>query len=358
MPVIRTLWSRVYIAIATLSWGVLIAGFGFHAALSYILLIVAGESALTETLTTFAYYYVTTATTVGYGDLSPATDNGRLAALLLILPGSIALFTAVLGKAVADIGNFWRQRMNGMGNFSKRAGHTVIVGWQGARTRRLIAGLMADDMGGERPVLIAPALDENPYPECVDFVLSEGVSDFSAFSRAGAANATALIIRGDSDDDTMAGSLAARAAAPSVHLVAYFESDAHAALIRRQVPDIEAVSSMSADLLVRAARDPGASRLAELMFSGDTDDTAFSMPLPAAAGGAAYRQAAAALKDRHDVTVIGLRCNAEQKVDLNCSSDRMLKEGDTLFYIADSRLDGSLIDWASIHGKNLQETNQ
>lgn len=348
MPVIRGIWQRVYVAIATLSWGILIAAFITHAIVSYAFFVHAGEDGLTETVLTFAYYYVTTATTVGYGDLSPSTGEGRLVAAVLVLPGSIALFTAFLGKAIADVGGFWRRRLNGLGDYSDRAGHTIIVGWQGGRTRRLIKMMIEDFPDGERPVLIAPELEENPMPTQVDFVRTESLSSVETYERAGSARARSVVVRGNSDDDTLAATLAARAAAPQAHVVAYFEDERSATLVTRHDSGIEAIASIGTELMVRASRDPGASRLADLMFSSETKDTAFSLQVPGSVASICYMTALAELKRSHDVLLLGV-CDANGEVDLNCSAGTRFSGGQTLFYIANRRLDPSQIDWSAMH---------
>ena len=237
MPIIRSLWHRVYIAIATLSWGVLAGFFLVHALLSYLAFVAAGEKDLTDHAITFAYFYTTTATTVGYGDLSPKSDGGRLANVLLVLPGSIALFTAFLGKAIADIGAIWRRRLQGLGDFSEdRSGHTLVVGWQGTRTRRLIEGLLHDS-GGSPIVLLATGIAENPMPADIDFIASDGLSHPEFYVRAAAGKAATVVIRGRDDDETMAATLAAHAAAPDAHIVAHFGDEGAARLIRTQFPD-------------------------------------------------------------------------------------------------------------------------
>ena len=168
MPVIVGLWQRVYVAIATLSWTVLGVCFLAHALLSYALFLTAGEVKLTDSAITFAYFYMTTATTVGYGDLSPGSEAGRLANVLVVLPGSIALFTVFLGKAVSSISGFWRRRLQGHGDFSERSGHTLVVGWQGMRSRRLIEGLLRDGQQqaqhpiGQDPRLSRPGRRHHP----------------------------------------------------------------------------------------------------------------------------------------------------------------------------------------------------
>ncbi|WP_126174222.1 potassium channel family protein [Altericroceibacterium xinjiangense] len=350
MPIVQTALQRLYVAIATLSWGVLAAAFLAHMALSWLLLRLAGETDLTSEWLTFGYFYMTTATTVGYGDLSPSLPGGRLAAILVILPGAIALFTAFLGKAVSDIGGFWRRRLQGQGNFSRRLGHTLIVGWRENHTRQLIEGLQSDGAGHERIVLLAPGLDSNPLPDTVDFVGAQSLSDFDSFSRAGAAGATTVVVRGASDDETLAATLAARAAAPKAHVVAFFQDEGAARLIRNQLPDVEVITSIATQLMVRSARDPGASRLAELMFCHDTQDTAFSLKVPDLAGELTYFGLLCGLKQRHDLTLIGLCREDDGEIDLNCPPDRRVRTGDTVFYIADHRIGAGMIDWAACQG--------
>lgn len=347
MPFVVNVWQRTYVAIATLSWTVLAICFLFHALLSYLLFHWTGEAKLTSSVITFAYFYMTTATTVGYGDLSPGSEAGRLANVLIVLPGSISLFTVFLGKAVTSISGFWRRRLQGLGDFSERTGHTLVVGWQGTRSRRLIEGLLHDQHGAGT-VLLARGITENPMPDDIDFVVAEQLSDLASYGRAGAAGAQTLIIRGADDDETLAATLAARAAAPAAHIVAHFQEEGAAQLVRHQFPTIEVITSIAAGLLVRSARDPGASQLAALMFASNSVDTAFSMKVPSGAGPLRYVDVLLALKQRHGLTLIGLCRDGASKVDLNCPVDCEVGAGDTLFYIADHRVTAGDVAWATL----------
>lgn len=346
MPIVVNLWQRVYVAIATLSWSVLAVCFIVHALLSYLLFAAVGEAKLTDSAITFAYFYTTTATTVGYGDLSPGGDAGRLVNVLIVLPGSIALFTVFLGKVVSSMSTFWRRRLQGLGDFSKRSGHTLVVGWQGVRSRQLIEGLLRDRQpDSPRIVLLARGLAANPMPDEIDFVAAEQLSEGASYLRAGAALAHTVVLRGADDDETLAATLAAHRAALRAHIVAHFQEEGAAALIRHQFPDIEVVPSIAAGLLVRAARDPGASQLAALMFTSQSIDTAFSMKLPLHAGPLSYLEVLIGFKRKHGMTLVGL-CRADaRKVDLNCPADCEVGPGDTLFYIADRRVGADEVDW-------------
>lgn len=349
MPLIVNLWQRIYVAIATLSWTVLGACFLVHAALSYLLFHFAGEAKLTASAITFAYFYTTTATTVGYGDLSPATEAGRLANVLVVLPGSIALFTVFLGKVVSSISTFWRRRLQGLGDYSERSGHTLVVGWQGGRSRRIIHGLLRDrQAGGPRIVLLARGLAANPMPDEIDFVTAEQLSEESSYVRGGAASAQTIVIRGADDDETLAATLAADSAALRAHIVAYFHEESGAELVRRQLPGVEVITSIAADLLVRAARDPGASQLAALMFANHSIDTAYSLKVPIHASGLDYLDVLVSLKRSHALTLVGLCRAGARSVDLNCPADCPVSGGDTLFYIADHRVSPDAVDWAAM----------
>ncbi|MEG3694111.1 ion channel, partial [Vibrio coralliirubri] len=69
-----------------------------YIALSWSMLYLAGETDLTSSVTVFAYYLVVTASTVGYGDLSPTTVAGQWIVILFVIPGGLSLFAALLGK--------------------------------------------------------------------------------------------------------------------------------------------------------------------------------------------------------------------------------------------------------------------
>lgn len=357
MPLFDVLVRRIYVAIATVSWSALFAVMLVHGLLSYILLAICGEPELIGNLVGFIYFYVVTATTVGYGDMSPTTAAGRIASIVVIIPGAIAIFTAILGKAITDVGSIWRRRMNGYGDYSERDGHTVILGWQSIRTRRLIELLLADRGDGERIILVDKSLEQNPMPDVIDYVRSDALSTPSGLQRAGLDRAARVIIRGADDDETIAATLAASSAKSTAHIVAHFEDERAVELISRQCPDVEAVGSLSAELLVRASRDPGASRVADRLLSAESEDTAFSMIVPSGTAPISYFDAMVGLKRHYGMTLVGLSGPDDRNVDLNCPTDQRIRAGDQLFYIGDERQLPDEVLWGSLTQEKLPVTS-
>ncbi|MHA1564962.1 MAG: potassium channel family protein, partial [Alphaproteobacteria bacterium] len=138
MPIfLSRLVKALYIKVSSLDWSVVIGVALLHFAISWIALawLDGGEVSSSGI---FWYFYITTATTVGYGDFSPATAAGRLITTLWIMPGGIALFTTIVAKAIQAFTDGWRKKVRGLGSYEDLEGHIVILGWQGARTRSMV----------------------------------------------------------------------------------------------------------------------------------------------------------------------------------------------------------------------------
>lgn len=348
MPILGTIGRRIYLAVADLTWSAIVAILAVHVLGTWVGLRLAGEDHLTADLRDFLYFYVTTASTVGYGDLSPASHAGRLVGAAWLLPGAVALFTLALGKTATGLGTLWRRRMDGAGDYGTRTGHTVILGWQGARTRRLVEQLSRDAANGDRPVLVSKSLDRNPMPDEIDFVAVDALSVPDGHARAGAAGARTVIVRGEDDDETLAATLAAVTSFPGAHVVAHFEDERARDLILRQCPTVEAVSSLSTEILVRASRDPGASRVADLLFDAGSGDTVYSMTVPhGVPADVDYARALAGLRSGHAITLIGA-ADPGGATDLNRPADTPVVAGSTLYYIGDARVDAADVRWGSL----------
>ncbi|WP_040488940.1 ion channel [Fulvimarina pelagi] len=349
MPLFLKVARRAYIAIAELTWGAVLFLFVAHLFVSYILLGIVGEDGLTGDVATYIYYYGVTATTVGYGDLSPAGTAGRLIAAFFVIPGAIAIFTAVLGKLLSGISGVWRKRMQGAGDFSTRVGHMIVLGWQEGASQQLLSMLSGERASDEAlPVLVSRSLAQNPMSDQIDFVRAERLADPEALERAGISGARGVVVRGENDDETLAAALVSATLNSSIHVVAYFEYQRTAEIAERQAARIETITSLSPELLVRAARDPGSSQVAKLLLSASTADTAFSMLLPEGRAPIRYGDALIGLRRSCNATLVGV--GRAGKVDLNCPADDPISSGDTIYYISDNRLDAGAIDWSAMEG--------
>jgi voltage-gated potassium channel len=342
-PLQRLLLS-IYRHVAILSWPSLMGLVGVHFLVSWLGYTAAHEDKLSD-FQTFWYFYAVTVTTIGYGDFTPGTTGGRLVTVFWVMPGGIALFTAVIAKLVQTISTTWTKRMRGEGDYSEMQGHLVILGWSPARTPRLVHLLLADKHYEHAGiVLVGRKIERNPMPEQLKFVRAETLSSPEALRRSAAADAEAVIAVGENDNETLAIGLAIGALERPPRIVAHFQDEAVAGLLRAHCPSAECSVSISVEMLARVAQDPGSSEVQRQIVSPVDSPTQFSLDVPAGVGVFSYGAALAFFKARHDATVIACRRPGDPVV-VNARETHMNGPGDTLFVLSDQRIKSHEVDW-------------
>jgi len=339
---LKTLYSHF----TRLSWDALLMLVVAHALIAYAGIRFFETGEIIEPVA-FWYYYVTTSTTIGYGDLVPKTAGGRLFTTLWIMPGGVMLFTASIAKFIQFIADRWRKRMRGEADYSYLEDHIVILGWQGLRTRHMVEEIIADVGATRREIVLCTTKDiENPMPEAVKFVRDKALSNAGLHRRAGSAGAGVILVLGHDDNDTLAAALAAVSANDRAHLVAYFEQQSFADLLNAHCPHAETMVSLSTEMMVRAALDPGSSRVHRDLLSVVGGQNNFSMRVPADAPVLRYGALLQSLKQHHNVTLIAVANDtAGSGLRPNAAGDTEVRAGAVLYYIAARRLDPSQVDW-------------
>lgn len=333
---LKHLTSSFFAQFGWLRLGLLIL---LHMLVSFGGLLFWRESHLIKDGITFAYFYLTTTTTVGYGDLSPTTEYGRLFVAGWMMLGGIALITTVIGKATNSVINIWRRYMQGQGDYANYCDHTLVIGWEPHTTERVIELLFQDETSNdERIILCDSSLEENPFPGRTSFVKVESLTSANQLTRAGVQGAERILVRTRSDEQTLAIVLTLNQLEPSGHVVAHFDSSETATLARSYASGLECTSSMALEMLVRSSQDPGSSSVTNELLKVGQGATQYCLSVPEHFGesrvGHIYQQ----LKDNHNATLVGYRAQGALQVQINPEANLMLRGGGELFYIASHRL--------------------
>lgn len=195
-------------------------------------------------------------------------------------------------------------------------------------------------------VLCAHQEMENPLPDLVKFVRGTTLADENLHLRAGGAQAHTIIVFGEDDGETLTAGLAAAALNQSAHHVAYFRDKASAKLYKAHCKKSEAVVSVGVEIVVRAAQDPGSSRVIHDLLSSVEGQFEVSLQVPAHLPPMRYDDLLLALKRDNSVTLIGVAGNAyDAQIHLNAKGSRMVQPGDVLYLIAPRRVDAAEIKW-------------
>ena len=336
--------------ITGLSWDTIVLLAVGHFAISWAAITLTGGEELAGG-GIFWYFYITSATTVGYGDYSPATWGGRLITVAWIMPGGIALFTTIIAKAVQQISDRWRKSVRGQSSYANLVDHIVILGWHGFRTQRMVDQLRGDTGEKEREIVLCSAQDiENPMPDRVGFVRDAELNTPDVLDRAGVATAWYIIALGHDDSETLAAALGAAAVNHDAHIVAYFDHESFADLLKAHCPHAECSVSLSIELMVRSAQDPGSSRVQRQLLSTLEGPTQFSLNVPSETGAVSYGALFATLKETHDATLIGVAESAlGDDLILNAPSDHRVDAGTIIYFLAARRIDPGEIDWPALN---------
>jgi len=237
--------------------------------------------------------------------------------------------------------------VRGQSSYEKLANHIVILGWHGFRTQRMVDQLRGDIAEKDREIVLCTVqATENPMPDQVRFVRGAELNTPDVLTRAGVATAGDIIALGHDDSETLAAALGAAAVNQDAHIVAYFDHESFADLLKAHCPQAECNVSLSIELMVRSAQDPGSSRVQRQLLSTLEGPTQFSLKVPEGAGAVSYGTLFATLKENHDATLIGVAESAlGDDLILNAPSGHRIDPGTIVYFLAARRIAPGEIDW-------------
>jgi voltage-gated potassium channel len=323
---------RFYLAAADLHPGILVLLLFVHMLASYALLLVTREVDLTPVVP-FIYWYATTASTVGYGDLSPKSDAGRMVSAFFVMPGAIAIFTTAIARSFAGIAEVVQRRQRGMGDYEELTGAVILVGYDAARTPQMVDEIFADRGFGGAPMVLVTTEELGDSDPRYRYVRARSLTAPAELARAGVTSATRVIVFGANDAETLASALAVTALNAAGHIVCFFDDSDTARLLEAHCPRVEVVLTPAVELVVKALSDPGSSRfLMQLASHTDAGATLYTM---VAARSDSFTAAAARLREADAILVAHCSaCETQPRFEL----DGQVEAGDRLFYIARRRI--------------------
>ncbi|WP_298818952.1 ion channel [uncultured Roseibium sp.] len=350
MPLLQLVISRLYQHILELKLWLLSTLICGYLLISWLLFFLAGEAGLTSNPLTFIYFAATTASTVGYGDLSPETGAGRMVAAFWFFPGALLIFSAVLGRLTGMLVEGVRRMADGNGNYERIQNATVIVGYHRDKTPLMVENLVAGQDGDEKIIILASEKNVE-VPEGVRFVRAERLDALQSLRRAAITGSQKVLVYAATDAETFNTCLAIRELNEVVHIAAYFE-DRDTAKRAGKLANIEPVVSNACEALVRAAQDPGAGEILMALSTAGLGATIYSAIVEAdnpMATGILEKALAGS-----EGTLIAISQPEDKNFVFRPFPDS-LKSGGSVYYLANKRLSASEIS-AGLEGTDVRIT--
>ena len=276
------------------------------------------------------YWAVVTLTTVGYGDIVPASKIGKLFALMIIISGP-----AVLSLITASIASIFIERKikEGKGlETIKDKGHIIICGWN-ENGEKVIDGLLLQAKGTPPKIVLISELDRDEvqsiqynYEEYdLRFVRGNFVKE-DVLARANIKRASSAIVLADisgghsienADERTIFGSMAIKSMASKVRTCAellHKENSEH--LKRANVDEIIVRGDSAGSLLATAAVSPGVTDSIKLLITNQDENKIWRIQVPSKYVGSTFGEVAAYLRDKYGALLLAV-VREEEKVKLD-----------------------------------------
>lgn len=340
---LRKLFTRHFLDLS--GWGLLAVLAGYFV-ITWILLYFANEHALLNRQD-FLYWLIVSASTVGYGDLSPSTPAGKLIVAVFVIPFGLGLFALVVGRVAVFSASQWKKGIRGEKMLTLK-NHVLVIGWNEKRTLHLLRLLIEEAaQNQQRNIALCTTQEiENPLPDEIQFVRVNSFTDDEQMRRAAVTEASCIIINSAVDDVTMTTALYCSGVNKDAHIIVYFSDDSLSQLLKTHCPKIECMPSIAVEMQVKAAMDPGSSVLHQELLNASQGMTQYSISVPLQEAAQTVEEIFLGLKSKYDATLIGIRPHGQDQLLLNPPLDISVEPGATLYYIADNRI--KHIDWGQL----------
>jgi voltage-gated potassium channel len=268
-------------------------------------------------LTTGLYWAITTATTVGYGDVTPHNAVGRLiasATMLTIIPLLASVFALVTGAAAAA----GIRRILAMGSRFPDGAFRLVIGMDPT-----VPAILDELVAAGDPVVLAADVDPGGVRAEVHVVRGDPTQQ-TAIRAARPRDAQQALLTGATDGDVLVSAVLLRKEAPDLPVVALVRS----ASVREALRDLGVQQALSAEGLIAHAL----AKSLEAPHAGDmlaqlVESDKHSLTEVAADAGEVGKTLSAVRDDR-DVLVLGLVHDG--RFALGIGEDPVVSSGDRL----------------------------
>jgi voltage-gated potassium channel len=275
--------------------------------------------------TTALYWAITTATTVGYGDITPKTGGGRLIASGVMLT-TIPLLASVFALATGGYVAAGLRRILAMHSPFPERPYRVVIGMN-----QTVPAILQQLVAAGVSVVLVADTDPAGLPPEIHHIRADSTEE-SAIKQARPADAEQALVTGKSDGDVLVSSVLVRRLAPQLPVIALVSSPS----VREALADLGVQHTMSAHDLIAATL----AKSLEAPHAGDmvaelVESKTHKLAEVAAADVGAVGKPLSAVRDERAGLVLGLV--QDGKFTLGLGDDPVIGPGDYLLVAESAR---------------------
>ncbi|XOF33957.1 MAG: potassium channel family protein [Candidatus Electrothrix sp. YB6] len=288
------------------------------------------------------WWSIVTLTTVGYGDISPATPAGRVLAVIIMFFGIGLLGMLSAGLAAVFISRKSREN-RGMCP-STVENHIILCEWN-HRAKAILKELRADPHTEDAPIVLVADIEQKPVDDR-NLIFIRGVVSEDTLEKANLKKARTIIVLGDDSVESTARdakvvltTLTVESINPEVYSVVELVDKSHEQYcLRANADEIIIGSELSTHLIASAALDHGISKVVSELLSNRYGNELYAMPVPTDMVGSKFLDVFVGMKTKENVIVFGVQKGRGGTFIPNPDGDYPVTENDLLLVIARDRL--------------------
>lgn len=287
------------------------------------------------------WWSVVTMTTVGYGDISPATTGGRaIAGLIMIIGiGIIGMFTATIASLFVEKK---LKEDRGMRSFDFK-NHIILCEWN-RRAEEILSEWRNDARYAEKPVVLIAAIENKPVDDDNLYFIRGAVNE-EKLLRANLPAADTVVILGNDaleptarDAQVVLATLTVESLNRQAYTIVELVDERNVRHCQRANADeIIVGAEFSSKLISRAALDHGISKVISELLSSNIGNDLYMLPVPEALAGQSFLEVFVQMKKQSNCTILAVQRGEKREVFSNPPVDFTVEAGDHLIVISPTK---------------------
>ncbi|MHB1600533.1 MAG: potassium channel family protein [bacterium] len=272
------------------------------------------------------YWAVTTATTVGYGDVTPTNNIGRVIAMGLMIAGIgiLGLFLATVSSIMFD---FKIGRIFGTMESHLFTDHIVILGYSS-----LIKSSLRDILEAKENVTLVADIDKAPDDNDRLVFIKGSITDEKTISKAHIDKAKLCIISDEDDSNSLIAGINVRTNYKNAYIIALiFKKEVEKAFKEIGVNEVFSSGSFSSKVLVKSVEFKGASKFFNQLLDESYKEGLIERNIPENLQDKEFFEVIKYFKEKTDEIAVGIK--RENEVLINPDKSFISKPGDKIILI-------------------------